>query len=97
MKIDRSFVTDLDESVHQQRERRGEKIVRAIASLGEAFGLTTVVEGIETTEQMNIARKAGCTEMQGYLISRPVPASDVANLIQQLIAKNKQWEIRRGG
>ena len=59
-------------------------MVRAIASLGVALGLDTIVEGIETPHQRDIARVAGCTEMQGYLVSRPVPGTEVADLIARL-------------
>jgi diguanylate cyclase (GGDEF)-like protein len=96
MKIDRSFVKDIGQSTNQPDEQSGEKIVCAIASLGAAFGLTTVVEGIETTEQMEIARRAGCTEMQGYLISRPVPAANVSELIEQLEKRHLRREASHG-
>ena len=44
-------------------------------------GIETTAEGIETDEQLEIVRRAGCTEMQGYLASRPLPASEVGALI----------------
>jgi diguanylate cyclase (GGDEF)-like protein len=94
MKIDRSFVSGLGKPVHEPGAKSGEKILSAIASLGEAFGLATVVEGVETIEQMDIVRKAGCTEMQGYLISRPVSASNVIGLIQQIKQRNALKEKR---
>ncbi len=77
LKIDRSFVRDLsgsDEAV---------AVVRAIAALGASLGMTTTAEGVETAEQEAMIRADGCTDMQGYLISRPVPAGDIAALIER--------------
>ena len=56
-------------------------IIRAIAGLGASLGIETTAEGIETAEQLEIVRRAGCTEMQGYLVSPPRPASEVPELI----------------
>lgn len=84
LKIDRSFVADLDFNNEVSRRRAGERMVRAIASLGLGLGLDTIVEGIETPHQREVARLAGCTEMQGYLVSRPVRSTDVRGLIARL-------------
>ncbi len=71
IKIDRSFVQDL------ATKPDGEAIIRAIAGLGKSLGMTTVAEGVETPEQMQRIRLEGCTDVQGYLISRPVPTEDL--------------------
>jgi len=78
IKIDRSFIKDID------RNRDSAVIIKAIASLGGSLGIETTAEGIETEEQLDIVRRAGCTEMQGYLASKPVPASEVAGLIARV-------------
>ena len=57
-------------------------IVRAIASLGASFGMTTVAEGVETAEQMRRIREEGCTDVQGSLIGRPISADDIGRLIR---------------
>ncbi|MGH6793892.1 MAG: EAL domain-containing protein, partial [Methylocella sp.] len=75
IKIDRSFIAELGESGDCRA------IMRAIANLGSSLGIPTLAEGVETEEQLSWLREAGCTEMQGYLISRPVPASEVAGLL----------------
>jgi len=75
IKIDRSFIKDIE------RNRDSAMIIKAIASLGQSLGIETTAEGIETQEQMDIVRRAGCTEMQGYLASPPRPAADVPGLI----------------
>ena len=71
IKIDRSFVKDLSNSPD------GHAIIRAIAGLGKSLGMTTVAEGVETMEQMQRIRDEGCTDVQGYLVSRPIPADDL--------------------
>jgi diguanylate cyclase (GGDEF)-like protein len=86
IKIDQSFVRDLlvDEG--------SLAIVRAIAGLGISFGMTTTAEGVETEEQMRCLNLEGCSEVQGYLYSRPVPGDQVAKLLASL---NARRELRR--
>jgi diguanylate cyclase (GGDEF)-like protein len=74
IKIDQSFVKNID-----QRDAR--EIVRAIANLGRTLGITTTAEGVETEEQLKTMIAYRCTEVQGYLFSRPVPASQVRRLL----------------
>jgi diguanylate cyclase (GGDEF)-like protein len=78
IKIDQTFVRDLlvDEG--------SLAIVRAIASLGVSFGMTTTAEGVETEEQMHRLNLEGCVEVQGYLYSKPVPAGDLKELLARL-------------
>ena len=71
IKIDRSFIKDLT------NKPDGEAIIRAIAGLGKSLGMTTVAEGVETPEQMQRIRLEGCTDVQGYLVSKPIPADDL--------------------
>jgi EAL domain-containing protein (putative c-di-GMP-specific phosphodiesterase class I) len=78
IKIDRSFIADVD------RVQNVEAIVRAIAGLGTALGIATTAEGVETVEQLDIVRRAGCSEVQGYLISRPCSVSQLPDLIARL-------------
>lgn len=75
IKIDRSFVSDLSNKTD------GDAIIRAIAGLGRSLGMTTVAEGVETEEQMRRIRAEGCTDVQGYLISRPVPVEQLLHLL----------------
>lgn len=75
IKIDRSFVSDLS------AKPDGDAIIRAIAGLGRSLGMTTVAEGVETEEQMHRIRAEGCTDVQGYLISRPVPIDQLLPLL----------------
>jgi len=80
LKIDRSFVRDLSNS------EEAVAVIRAIAALGASLGMTTTAEGVETDAQEAMVRNDGCTDMQGYLVSRPVPASEVTELIHSLTA-----------
>jgi predicted signal transduction protein with EAL and GGDEF domain len=53
-------------------------IVRAVAQLGANLGIATTAEGVETQLQADIARKEGCTEIQGYWLGRPKRAAEIA-------------------
>ena len=78
IKIDQSFVRDLlvDEG--------SLAIVRAISGLGVSFGMITTAEGVETVEQMRCLNLEGCIEVQGYLFSKPVPANEIVELLENL-------------
>jgi len=81
IKIDRSFVQDLAERPESIT------IVRAIAGLGSALGITTTAEGVETVEQLAKLRAEGCTEVQGFYLSPARPADEIASLIPGLKKK----------
>jgi diguanylate cyclase (GGDEF)-like protein/PAS domain S-box-containing protein len=83
IKIDRSFIKDID------RNRDSAIIIKAIASLGQSLGIVTTAEGVETEEQLDIVRRAGCTEMQGYLVSPPRPACDLPDLFARFRREEK--------
>lgn len=91
IKIDRSFADD-------------PAVVRAVAALGASLGMRTTAEGVETAEQLERLHEDGCTEAQGYLLSRPVPRSDIGGIIEALAAPHsiprladevRQWEVVR--
>jgi diguanylate cyclase (GGDEF)-like protein len=83
IKIDRSFIR------HMSLERQSGAIVSAIAGLGGSFGITTTAEGVETVEQLERLRAEGCTEVQGYLISHPIPARNVADLLSRGVGSKR--------
>ncbi len=66
LKIDRSFVKPVPEST------QGRVLVQTIISLAQAFGLTTVAEGVERSEQLEFLWQSGCNQSQGYLHSKPL-------------------------
>ncbi len=74
IKIDRSFVKDITENTGSLN------IVRAVAALANGMGMTATAEGVETREQLDKITSEGCTEMQGYLFSRPLPAQEIERL-----------------
>jgi diguanylate cyclase (GGDEF)-like protein/PAS domain S-box-containing protein len=75
LKIDKSFVADLAHSVDDQA------IAMAVISLGHKLDLRVIAEGVETEEQRAFLRANDCDEMQGYLVSPPVPPERIAALL----------------
>jgi diguanylate cyclase (GGDEF)-like protein len=71
IKIDRSFVKNITENSSSLT------IVRAVAALANGMGMTATAEGVETAEQLHSIASEGCTEMQGFLFSRPLPAAEI--------------------
>ena len=88
IKIDRSFIRDLAD-----KDESG-AIVQAVISLASRLNMATTAEGVETEAQLQIIERLGCTEMQGYLYSRPVPA---AKLVGLLSMDRGEGERRRRG
>ena len=78
IKIDRSFVRDAATNPDTQT------IIHAIAALGRGLRMQITVSGVETPEQLRAVRAQGCTEIQGFLYSRPRPAADIPGLIETL-------------
>jgi diguanylate cyclase (GGDEF)-like protein len=71
IKIDRSFVKNITENSSSLN------IVRAVAALANGMGMTATAEGVETAEQLHSIASEGCTEMQGFLFSKPLPAAEI--------------------
>jgi diguanylate cyclase (GGDEF)-like protein len=80
LKIDRSFVVDAAQGGDALT------IIAAVSSLGRGLGMSTTAEGVETTAQLAAVQAAGCTEVQGYLFSRPGTASAIAAAIASGVA-----------
>ena len=75
LKIDRSFVQGMVEDAQDAA------IVSAILFIAKSLGLQTTAEGVETPEQAVRLAESGCDYLQGYLLSRPIPAADMAELL----------------
>jgi diguanylate cyclase (GGDEF)-like protein len=78
LKIDRSFVQGIADTPNVAT------LVSTVVTLARAFKMKTVAEGVETPEQLQKLRLVKCDQAQGYLFSRPVPASDVPAVIARL-------------
>ena len=76
IKIDRSFIIELLE------EDEAGAVVKAITDLAAALDMETTAEGVEEAAQLEALRAHGCTTVQGFLFSKPVPASEVPRLLQ---------------
>lgn len=77
LKIDRSFVQNLGGS------KEDLAIIRAIVSLGEAFGLGLVAVGLETEAAARVLMTMGCHQAQGFLLSPPVDADTMAQMLER--------------
>jgi diguanylate cyclase (GGDEF)-like protein len=76
LKIDRSFVLGIETS------ERSQTLLRGVARLSAELGLTVVVEGVETDDQLRLIRNnAHINEAQGFLFCRPMPASKIRDLL----------------
>lgn len=71
IKIDRSFITRIDDDIEQRR------MVEAILTMAERLGLDTLAEGVETKSERMLLAKMGCGHVQGYGIARPLPPHEV--------------------
>ncbi len=85
LKIDRSFVTDLDSGAEAAT------ILHCVVNLGRALGLKVIAEGVELASHAGFLRAAGCHQMQGYLFGHPMPlaafeARHVARTAHQTVA-----------
>ncbi|MBI3432678.1 MAG: EAL domain-containing protein [Hydrogenophilales bacterium] len=77
LKIDRYFVKDI------QHSPVNEALTSSILALCQGLNLGTVAEGVENRAQLDVLRKLGCQIVQGYFISRPVPADQIAALLER--------------
>jgi EAL domain-containing protein (putative c-di-GMP-specific phosphodiesterase class I) len=80
LKIDRSFVVRMRDAGYPRN------IVAMIVSLAHTLGLQVVAEGVEDGEQVRLLRELGCDQIQGFFISRPVPADQVGALLSPPMA-----------
>ncbi len=75
IKIDQSFVRSTSNDAVSRA------IVRAVVSISQSLGMATVAEGVETEEQMARVVSDGCSDVQGYLISRPMPPEQISSFL----------------
>ena len=77
LKLDYSFVRDITSDIDSA------SIARAVISMAHSLKLTVVAEGVETESQLEYLRRQGYDEIQGYYVSRPVPADEFITLLAQ--------------
>ena len=75
IKIDQAFVRDI-------ADPDAAAIVRAVVGIGERLGMGIVAEGIETVEQLDLVRREGCTLVQGFLFSPPLPSHEARRYME---------------
>ena len=78
LKVDRSFVRDIGLNT------TANALIQSLVSLGDAMNLSVIAEGIENEDQLKLLRLVQCEYVQGFLISRPVPADDISALLVRL-------------
>lgn len=88
LKVDRSFVSDIDTDVRKQ------KVMRGILELGRGLGFDIVVEGAETLEEVTVIRDMGCDAIQGYYYSRPAPALLIPEVVKKIQRLKPSEEAR---
>lgn len=77
LKIDRSFVQDAPKQQHVRQ------ILQSAVDMGRRMGITSVAEGVETLEELELLKTLGCRQAQGYLIARPMPSAKVIPWVKQ--------------
>jgi EAL domain-containing protein (putative c-di-GMP-specific phosphodiesterase class I) len=75
LKIDKSFVAEM----HQRGD--GPQLVKAMVNMAHNLHLEVVAEGVEEPEQLRQLREFGCDQVQGYLISKPLPLTELARFL----------------
>jgi EAL domain-containing protein (putative c-di-GMP-specific phosphodiesterase class I) len=77
IKIDRSFISTISD------EEKSTAIVKSVISLGRSLSMKTTAEGVETADQASFLKKEGCTQLQGFFFSRPIPASELFTFLKK--------------
>jgi diguanylate cyclase (GGDEF)-like protein len=88
VKIDRSFIRDLGGTPQSLA------VVTAVIALARSLGLRVVAEGVETLKQMEALNRLGCTLVQGFLVSKPQPATDIERWLETTVRnRTAPWII----
>jgi diguanylate cyclase (GGDEF)-like protein/PAS domain S-box-containing protein len=87
LKLDPSFTQRIGNN------KRDKSIVKALMMIGKSLGIKVIAEGIETEEQLQILKECGCKFGQGYLLSKPMPAEEITEILERgLIIKSSKLE-----
>ena len=82
IKIDRSFIQDIEGASNGT-------MVKTIIAMSKSLGMKVIAEGVESSSQLSMLLAHGCQNIQGYLFSKPLPASQVSNFIADFYAQQK--------
>ncbi|MFJ8064714.1 putative bifunctional diguanylate cyclase/phosphodiesterase [Psychrobacillus sp. NPDC096426] len=85
LKIDRSFIQNLSGS----HEEDSNFIVNMIIQLSHQLKMSVIAEGVETNDQLQVLQKYNCNTIQGYLFSKPLPASEFTKLLKKSLCKKQ--------
>jgi EAL domain-containing protein (putative c-di-GMP-specific phosphodiesterase class I) len=80
LKIDQSFVRNIVEN------QRDASIAQTVIALAHNLGLRVLAEGVETQDQLDFLREHGCEEIQGYIVSKPLPPDQFVPFVSKHIA-----------
>jgi diguanylate cyclase (GGDEF)-like protein len=87
LKIDRSFIVDIPKSTQDM------EIVQAIIAMAHTLHLDVVTEGVETFEQYQFLECHGCDFVQGYLLSRPVPLTELRPVLNEINQRTRTYTV----
>jgi diguanylate cyclase (GGDEF)-like protein len=87
IKLDRSFIVDIATSEEAQA------VAHAAVTMAHALNKEIVAEGVETPEQLELLRRWGCDAIQGYLLSKPVPAEAFAALVRTAVGPERTLRL----
>lgn len=87
LKVDRSFVTDID------TDERKQMVLRGVLQLGRGLGFDLVVEGAETREEVMLIEKMGCDSIQGFYYAKPVPALLIPEMVSNISRSRTPKEV----
>ncbi|MBU6497563.1 MAG: EAL domain-containing protein [Rhodospirillales bacterium] len=86
IKIDKAFVQA------QQTDAGTQAIMEAVLAMSSRLDLDVTAEGVETEQQLAMLQRQGCTEVQGFLLARPMPASDVPDFLELAQSTPSPWQ-----
>ena len=81
IKIDKSFIASIG------KDKAGDAVVKAVTRLAKDLDMKIVAEGVETEDQLDWLRREECSQVQGYLFSKPRPAREIMNIIKEIDKK----------
>lgn len=88
LKIDRAMVDRLDPSSAEP-----DPMVTSGIDVGHSLGMTVVAEGVETVDQFRMLQRLGCDEIQGFLVSKPVPPSDLERVLDEWASRSVELGV----